>query len=398
MVDADSPTPYRLPPVSAFVPAPAKAARLPSPVALRPRPLPPTSVEKPTAVAPDVFPYTPATSHLTSQLLPAVQRGYALAQRGALFAAQTEFVQVLRRVAQANDAASGTDEHSRALAAGLRALDEADDFVPAGIQLEADLDVRIVASSHRTPVLRDEPATAMPHQAVALYHRYAEQQLACCVAREQAGSMALHGLGNIYARLAERGDDDVQLARNAITMYSAALAARPDNHLAANELGVLLCRAGRPAEATRLFERTIDRAPNATAYHNLAVAQQKLGMAGQAAANEQEALRLAAWERATGAVSRRLGVEWVSPAEMARVAQPAPWTPTAHNAAASNVTSPPSAAAPSPATKSPWQRTVELAKSLPLPGARSSNDARHTAPDTRLARPLPTPTNQTQFR
>ena len=84
------------------------------------------------SISPVAPAYTPTANELTSQLLPAVQRGYDLAQRGALFAAQTEFVQVLRRVAQAKDAASRSDEHSRALAAGLRALDEAEDFVPAG--------------------------------------------------------------------------------------------------------------------------------------------------------------------------------------------------------------------------------------------------------------------------
>ena len=35
----------------------------------------------------------------------------------------------------------------------------------------------------------------------------------------------------------------------------------------------------------------IDLAPNAVAYHNLAIAQQRLGMAGQAAANEQGLFR-----------------------------------------------------------------------------------------------------------
>ena len=61
------------------------------------------------------WPFRPRSSELTTQLLPAVQRGYNLAQRGAFFAARTEFIQVLRRVAQAKDAASGTNEHSRAL-------------------------------------------------------------------------------------------------------------------------------------------------------------------------------------------------------------------------------------------------------------------------------------------
>ncbi len=73
------------------------------------------------SISPVAPAYMPTANELNVQLLPAVQRGYDLAQRGALFAAQTEFVQVLRRVAQARDAASRSNEHSRALAAGLRA-------------------------------------------------------------------------------------------------------------------------------------------------------------------------------------------------------------------------------------------------------------------------------------
>ena len=57
-------------------------------------------------------------------------------------------------------------------------MDEADDFVPQGVQLEGELDVRSVASSHRTPVLRDHPEEVLPHEAVALYHSYAQEQLA----------------------------------------------------------------------------------------------------------------------------------------------------------------------------------------------------------------------------
>ncbi len=203
--------------------------------------------------------------------------------------------------------------------------------MPPGAQLEAELDVREVASSHRTPVLRDYPEDVMPQEAVVLYHTYAQQQLSLAASGEQAGSMALYGLGKVYARLAERRDDDLQFTRGAMTMYSAALDACSDNHLAANELGVLLCRTGHPAEAVHQFERTIDLAPNATAYHNLAVAEQKLGMAGQASANEQEAQRLAALERSNGAISRRAGVQWVSPAEMARVTPAASPLPVVSN-------------------------------------------------------------------
>jgi tetratricopeptide (TPR) repeat protein len=342
MVDADTPASYRLPVIGIFD-APKERLAMRSDEVRPKSSRPPIANEAAPATtagqAPASLAYPATKSELTSQLLPAVQRGYNLAQHGAFFAARTEFIQVLRRVAQAKDAGSSSDEHARALAAGLRALDEADDFVPRGVQLEAELDVRKVASSHRTPVLRDYPEEVMPQEAVVLYHSYAQQELSISASGEQAGSMALYGLGKVYARLAERGDDDVQYTRSAMTMYSAALDACPDNHMAANEMGVILCRTGHAAEAVDRFTRAIDLAPNATAYHNLAVAQQKLGMAGQAAANEQESERLASIDRSKGAVSRRAGVQWVSPAEMARVAQPvAPATPTQNTESAARLT------------------------------------------------------------
>jgi hypothetical protein len=312
------------------------------------------------------IPLKQTSNELTLQLLPAVQRGYGLAQRGALFAAQTEFVQVLRRIAQAKDVAAGCGERSQALAAGLRALDEAEDFVPAGIQLEADIEVQIVASSHRTPALQDGQDNILPHQAAELYHRYAEEQLAFAVSDEQAGSMALHGLGKIYALLAARNDDDMQWTRRAHTMYSAALVARPDNHLAANELGVILCRSGRTVAAIELFARTIDGAPSSLAYHNLAVAQRKLGLQVQAAANEHQSQRLAALERANGAVSQREGVTWVSSEEMARVAQPALLGPAISSAIPLNdpFSAHRASVPPQAPDKSPWQRTVDFARSM----------------------------------
>jgi tetratricopeptide (TPR) repeat protein len=382
------------PQVSSFAPKPVTASAAPLEVVLPPSPpagnarpallrvasqptQPPTNLQTPVAgvvpPAAGALCYTPTPAELTSQLLPAAQRGYALAQRGALYAAQTEFVQVLRRVAQAKDAAQNGEEHSRALAAGLRALDEAADFAPRGTQLEGEVNVWLVASSHRTPVLQYQNGEVTLHDAAALYHAYAERQLAAAVAGEQAGSMALHGLGKINARLAELRDDDVQHVRAATAMFSAALVARPDNHLAANELGVLLCRNGRPGDAARLFERAIDFAPSATAYHNLAVAQRKLGMHGQSAANEHESQRLAALERAVGAVSQRAGVRWIAPQELARVAQPSPLTPQAVVAEVPR--------------KSPWKKTLDAARSLQLPRFERTENAPQQPAQSQVAPP-----------
>jgi tetratricopeptide (TPR) repeat protein len=318
-----------------------------------------------------------------------VQRGCDLAQRGALFAAQTEFIQVIRRVAQANDAEHRTDGHSRALAEGLRALDEAADFVPNGSGLEGELDVAIAASSHRTPHVRIAPAGVAPHTAVAIYHSFAQERLAVAVGGQQAGSMALFGLGKVHARIAERRDDDVLSTRSAMTMYLAALAACPANHMAANELGVLLCRNGHPADAARMFEQAIDQSPSATAYHNLAVAQQKLGFAQQAAANQRESERLAAWERSTGAVSRRAGVQWVAAENFGQLAPPlaaaagvepalAPGAPIGQNAPMPM----PYTAAPTP-PKSPLQKAAALARSIARPEPTSATKPPATAPSRR---------------
>ena len=95
-----------------------------------------------------------------------IRNGYALAERGALYAARQEFIQVLRMISRAKDAQSGTSQRSQALAAGLRALDEAEDFAPRGTQLEADLDVAIITSAHRTPVAQQASGQAAPAAAV----------------------------------------------------------------------------------------------------------------------------------------------------------------------------------------------------------------------------------------
>jgi tetratricopeptide (TPR) repeat protein len=270
------------------------------------------------------MPYSPTVAELSLQLLPSVRKAYGLAQHGAVYAARTEFIQVLRRIAQSKDAAEGVDEHSRALAVGLRSLDEADDFVPQGTQLEGELDVPLVASAHRTPVLGAARPDVRPDEAIASYHQFAREQLAYAVHGERAGSMALYGLGKVQNRLAFESDGELRHERKALVMFQAALDSEPSNHLAANEIGVLFARGGQPIEAAAMFRRAIDVTPTSTSYHNLAVAERSMGQNEQAAANERFAQYLAARDRAAGTLARRSGIEWVSPQDLSRVAQPLP--------------------------------------------------------------------------
>jgi tetratricopeptide (TPR) repeat protein len=301
----------------------APVSSQPSPATSHPSPV--TNHQSPVTTSPQ--PYAPTVAELSKELLPSVQRAYGLAKHGAIFAAQTEFIQVLRRIAQAKDAAAGSDAHARSLAAGLRALDEADDFMPHGAELEAEVNVMVIASAHRTPVLAETDSPPRPDEAVARYHEFARRELARAVAGEQAGSMALYGLGKVQNRVAKDDGGELRHERRALTMFQAALDSGPGNHFAANEIGVLLARGGRSVDAAMMFRRAIDLEPSATNYHNLAVVERKLGYHEYAAANAHYAQQLAHRDRAAGANSLARNVQWVNPQDLTRVTSAQPNSP-----------------------------------------------------------------------
>ena len=83
------------------------------------------------------------------------RHGCDLAGRGARLAARAEFIGALRLMAEGLDTEQKTDAHSRALAAALCALEEAEDFLPGGSRLEADMDLSGIIAGHATPVLKD---------------------------------------------------------------------------------------------------------------------------------------------------------------------------------------------------------------------------------------------------
>ena len=258
--------------------------------------------------------FTPAIAELSKRLQPEVKAGFDLGRSGALYAARRQFITVLRKVALAKDSLDESIVHSDALAEGLRALDEADDFVPRGEALEAELNTFAIARSHTTPIVRLSNAKRItPHQALSQYAEHASERLATAVKSEQAGSMALYGLGKTYARLSVQGDDP-NAARKSAVLYRAALVAHRDNYLAANELGVYLARSGRYQQAAPFLRLAVENgeAP-AAIYTNLAMVQRKIGQVGEALATEQAGNQIAAAERAEGKVSQRHGVQWVDP-------------------------------------------------------------------------------------
>ena len=251
------------------------------------------------------------------------RRGFELAGRRAYFSARAEFVMALRLLAQALDDERQTRTHSRALAAGWTALREADDFIPTGSRLEADIDLSSIIGGHRTPVLKDAPVESLtPLTGLQCYFTFAQEQLAACVGNEAAGSMALHGLGNLHRALANERSATVRAARpKAIVFYQAALLVGPQNHMASNELGVLLARGGRYEEARSALEHSVSSYQHSAGWYNLSVVYRQLGRTDLA--------RTAYWRhraicqdqtarRKKQSPTSRQQVEWVDPETFAR--------------------------------------------------------------------------------
>ncbi len=309
----------------------------------------------------ELLTYTPAVSQISQRVAEDVRAAFSLGRHGALYAARRRFIEVMKVIAEAKDGAEATSRYSTALGEGFAALAEAKDFLPNGA-VNKELSVAEVATSHRTPMLRgmERAEWTLPQEAAALYYRYAEQKLAAAVSGEQAGSMALYGLGKTHARLAEL-EDRVADEQLSLAMYRAAVLAHEANHLAANELGVGLAKVGRYDKAAIALGQSIAYGGGSTVHLNLAHVQHKLGDDRSAAATAQQAERLAMRERAAGEFSRQRGVEWVTPDQLARQTTGA-GSPTPPRADATTTAPPRTAAAPEQSEPSAWDNMKRAAR------------------------------------
>lgn len=208
-----------------------------------------------------------------------IMHGFELAGREAYFAARSEFIVALRLVAQGLDTERQTTAHSRALATGLTAMHEAEDFLPSGTRLEADLQIAHLIAGHRTPVLKAEDASTLtPAMALRSYFTFAQEQLAAAAGHEVSGSTALYALGKLHSQLAQQKSDMIRAAEpKAMVFLQAALLVFPQNHMAANDLGVLLARSGNYADAKNVLEQSLLMQQSPTGWHNLAVVYGQLG-------------------------------------------------------------------------------------------------------------------------
>ncbi|HLA85401.1 MAG TPA: hypothetical protein VJL29_11455 [Thermoguttaceae bacterium] len=287
------------------------------------------------------------------------RRGFDLAGRKAYHSARSEFVQALRVIAQGLDVEHASQVHSQALAAGLTALDEVDDFVPVGSGLEGNLNLAEIIAGHETTVLKlADQGRLAPLECVERYMDYARERLADAAGGEVAGSMALQALGKLHWTLAERQEsgraiDDTK----AVALFEAAAQVCPENYLVLNDLGVLLARGGRTADARAALERSAALAHDPTVLANLAGVYRQLGDPRRAEQIQRGAAAILASRGAPRRDPARPApnVVWVPPQEFAKsyASVAGPWQPAPIKR--ENLDTTPSSAAPN-ATPAPVQQ------------------------------------------
>jgi len=240
------------------------------------------------------------------------REAYDLAGRGALFAAREQFLSALRILAEAWDAEFPDRRRTASLNAAWTALREAEDFLPRSATA-APPDTGVVATGHATPILKEADFRGVTGlEAYRRYLAFAQDQFALAAGSEVTASMALRGLGKVYGSFAERGAAQPrEAAAVAVMFYQAALSARPDNYMAANDLGVLLAKGGRWQDARRVLEYAVSLSPNPSTCWNLIRVCSALGDA--AGAEQVRRTLLAAYRPETARDDRRPEIRWVSP-------------------------------------------------------------------------------------
>ena len=281
--------------------------------------------------------------------------GLNSAAKGAVFSARTEFLAALRLVAAALDAHERTKDHAAALAAGLTALTEAEDFASPREHAGAEIDFAPAIRSHASRIVSESVASTMTATTLReLYADFATGRLAAAVAGSPTGSAALHRLGKVALISASQASTKDSRGK-ARVFFEAALLADSDNFPAANDLAVHLAEDGYYDRAIAVLRDGLSRASQPALWNNLAAIHDRRGETHLAQAARLEATNLAARGSPAAGVLPSHNVAWVDAHTFAAAARPnlemqtaaAPTQrPAAGPTPALGSASPPAAAAP----------------------------------------------------
>lgn len=221
----------------------------------------------------------PSVKAVSRQATLLINEGVTLAGKGASFSAQAKFVSALALIADALDAEQQTMSHTRALAAGLTALREAEDFAQSTTPTGGVISPMTAASRHLTPVLKASGNTNVSRlHALQLYYTYATSQLMTAAGEVPEASAALSYLGRLQLYLHDGVDRNAALAEpRALAYHQAAVLVDRKNYRAANELGVVLARRGQldSAKSALLYSAGVE--PRPESLKNLSMVYHKLG-------------------------------------------------------------------------------------------------------------------------
>lgn len=217
------------------------------------------------------------------------QKGFDLARRGALYSAQAEFTRSLQVIGHARDEIFGTTQHHTAIVAALTALEEVDDFQ------KSQAAIKETVAKHRTIALKHRDVSGLTSvTATRIYCSYAQDRLLRGCGKLPAAARALYGLGNIELAISRESGGNARLGSpKAMAMFEAALRIDPENHKAANALGILLARYGQYPLAVRFLQRSVRSHPTMEGWQCLAEAYEALGESqlAQQASSQCESMR-----------------------------------------------------------------------------------------------------------
>jgi tetratricopeptide (TPR) repeat protein len=247
--------------------------------------------------------------------------GRSLSERGAIYSARSQLVQALRELAEAYDEVEATMDHSRALNAALRAIEESHDFERRHALSTERVDVARLVAGHRTTVLKDQNVSTMrPAEAAEIYQQHAVEQVTTAVQQSAAASLPMYGLGRISAATAKvQLPSEGQDVADAVVWYQAALQTDPCNVAVAHELGTLYARRGEWQLAKSVLQRAINIRPHPTTWSNLAQVHRKLGEEDWARAAQSNAARSGGVSPSTGKLPP---IQWVDPETFAKSTGP----------------------------------------------------------------------------
>ncbi len=252
------------------------------------------------------------------------QQALSLAAKGATYSANAKLIEVLELTAERLDEESGTTEHIEALAAGLMALREAQDFTRVGFKSERNATVSVREFGHVTAsCVADGDRRFTRKEALQLYYSYASRQLGFAVSGSAVGSSALCHLGRLQPFLFEGAEQNSSLvAVRSVAWHRAALNADARNFRAANELGVVLANQGQFQSACKALLRSAELGQRPETLANLGIVLKKLGddVGARSMSTLAEEKRLEQVSHHNVADAREISslVRWVQPQQFAQ--------------------------------------------------------------------------------